>query len=327
MLQKKTSFFFQVSTLIFFSFTLLFFIGSSVFIELKFVFHPDSYLFPQAFLFLMTLLSFFLLDIPLKNQLKVTKILQSLLIVLSSLFLVYCILRLVNIYHFGALPTWFFKFKLNRFITLSPLFFTKLFLCLGLLLLITVKKNLLKNYHFSFLQLFFFSSVFMIFFVQLQQAIAKTTDQTLLALQSLSTPFADRFTYQNGGLSYYGWIWPYTRFITKHTPSDATIMIPTQSNVWKMEGNADYLRWFIYPRKMVKVTPEGSIPVQAQFVLIAQGECNEGSCGWPKFKIPKEQISRIIFISRENLTETIVTGRDFESAVDGMKWGIVELKK
>jgi hypothetical protein len=323
LLQRSISFFasimFVLSSVIYF--------GYSLFIELKFPFFVYAYLFLEGLIFLVVMTSFFFLPTYGKNRKKIVSILKILLGCTTFLFVIYAVFRLLNIYELGTLPSWFFKLKLYRLITLSPLFFIRTLSSLGILLLITLKKEVITQYSISFLQFFFFTCIFLIFFVQAQQALGSIVNETFLASKSLETPFADRFTYLNGGLSYYGWIWPYTRFIIAHTPTDAVIMIPPQSNVWKMEGNNAYLRWFIYPRKMTVINLDHTIPPQTQYVLIAQGECAEGTCGWPKIKIPKEQIEEMIFINRETLQEEVVTGRDFEPATDGMKWGIIKLKQ
>ena len=43
----------------------------------------------------------------------------------------------------------------------------------------------------------------------------------------------------------------YTLFIKENTPEDAVILIPPQAYPWPQTGNAGYLRYFIFPRKVI----------------------------------------------------------------------------
>ena len=153
----------------------------------------------------------------------------------------------------------------------------------------------------------------------------------MLAVVNLRTDFADRVAFRFGGNTYYGWIQPYTQFITQLTPKDSRILIPPQSNHWKMEGNADFVRYFLYPRQLVIFpnlfwTDFSQVPVRTQYILVAEGECGEGDCGWPKFFIPQSQILRSWEIKRPSGEITELPVMDFEPELWHHRWGLIELK-
>jgi len=43
----------------------------------------------------------------------------------------------------------------------------------------------------------------------------------------------------------------FTLFIKENTPEDAVILIPPQAYPWPQTGNAGYLRYFVFPRKVI----------------------------------------------------------------------------
>jgi hypothetical protein len=244
------------------------------------------------------------------------------LIGLTAVLFVHFVLNSFDIYKLD-LPQIFYSLKIYRFVTLSGYFLLSLVIYFFLLAKpLSLKLKSLKTW-----QLFLALYIAAILVTHTLMAVGSFYRDTTLALRNINTPFADRFTSKLGGNSYYGWIWPYSKFINKYAPEDSVIMIPPQSVVWKMEGNADYLRWFIYPRKTVGFSAEGTIPDNADFALISIGECGEGDCGWPKISIPEDRIKRIILIDRSTEDETIIENSSYEPNNDKYHWGIIELRK
>jgi hypothetical protein len=248
----------------------------------------------------------------------------------TTLFIMFCFLvlhfavNIIDIYNLSPLPPWFYTFKLYRFVSLTGLFLVQslIFFC-GVFVASRVWKS---SYSFATPSLCLIALfVAVIALTQLQQAVATLYDQTIQMSINAHVPFADRFTYKQGGTVYYGWIWPYSQFIIKHTPDNAVLMLPPQSNVWKMEGNSDYFRWFMYPRTLVHAVDE-VIPVGSTHILIALGECGEGECGWPKITIPAERIKQIILIDRETQVETTLNETEYHLDTDRYQWGIIELQ-
>lgn len=247
---------------------------------------------------------------------------------LALLILFHLVTNSVNIYNTFDVPDLFYQLKLHRVVTLSAVFLVQLVTLtggVGLALYSQVKtRKVPKTFWYGVLVLVY---LFIIIAVQSQLALAAAYKEVLQVAVNTSTTFEERITYKLGGSSYYGWIWPYSQFILRHTDPDAVIVIPPQSVVWKMEGNADYLRWYIYPRKTVKQLPDYSMPDEAEYALITIGECGEGDCGWPKVTIPKERIEYIALIDRETQKETIITDSDYILDITKFTWGIIKFKK
>lgn len=154
-------------------------------------------------------------------------------------------------------------------------------------------------------------------------------DAGIRIVRTVNLSWEERFIYLNGGLKSTGWITPYTKFVNRHVPAQATIFIPPQMEAWQMEGNPYYIRWFIYPRYTVQA-PEivAPIPAEADYVLIDNGAWpGMTEYGWPRIFIPAEQIVRMVFIDRESGVETVVTGQAYDPATMAHKWGVIELKK
>lgn len=257
-----------------------------------------------------------------KQKALIIRVANYVLLALLGVLSLHFILNSFDVYKF-VLPQIFYSLKIYRFVTLSGYFL------LSLLLFFYLLAKPLK-FKFKSLKPWQILLVFYVVAVLLTHtllALGYFYRDTTLALRNINTPFADRFTSRLGGNSYYGWIWPYSQFINKYSPEDTVIVIPPQSVVWKMEGNPDYLRWFIYPRKAVGLASDNTIPEKADYALISIGECGEGDCGWPKISIPEEKIKRIILIDRETEDETIIENSGYELDKDKYQWGIIELRK
>lgn len=259
-----------------------------------------------------------------RNVRLVAKIVSFLIL---WVILIHAILNSINIYTIATLPPLFYTLKLYRFISLSPLCLIQVLSVSSLVFLGTFRTLKLKEFRKDIFSTVAVCILSLFIGKQLQSAVAKAYTDTVQVSVNLDTQFDERFTYRSGGSQYYGWIWPYTQFLIRHIPEDSIIAIPPQSNVWKMEGNSVYIRWFLYPRKTVWQNTDGSIPDSADFVLITIGECSEGACGWPKVFIPKDKIEYISLINRENQEETNLYNIDYSMNIDLYKWGVIKLKK
>lgn len=276
---------------------------------------------------LTLLLGCLAIKLPKNRQVKLSKFSFYALYVVLFCIVIHFICNSINIYHVWTLPSVFYTFKLYRLVSLNPLFICQVvFLCATLALFLPLKRKIpsLNNHKLIVSAV---AILLVVFFVHVELAFSTAYRDTTQVLLNVNTPFEERFTYRLGGADYYGWVWPYTQFIIRHTPEDATILIPTQSNVWKMEGNAAYIRWFLYPRKTTHINTDGSLPQNVEYVLIALGECNEGDCGWPKISIPKDNIEFIALIDRKTLNETVLTNTDYSLDTSLYTWGIIKLRK
>lgn len=241
----------------------------------------------------------------------------------SVLLLLHFTSNIVNIYQYEPLPTWFYTFKVFRLITITGTFWAQLYvLLIGIYLILTL-ETLPKK--LGLLSILLWLALLIPVTTQLYRALGFSYLQAIQMTINAHIPFDDRFTYKLGGTSYYGWIWPYAQFLKKHTTEQAVIVIPTQNNIWKMEGNEAYFRWFMYPRTLVHMENE-TIPENATHMLIALGECDNGACGWPKISIPAERIESIILIDRDTQEETVIENTAYALDTSAFQWGIIELK-
>ncbi len=232
-----------------------------------------------------------------------------------------------NIYQI-SLPQFFYSLKLHRLVSFSAYSITVLIVMLFLLFLsLTLSSSFFKKiYNLVFSKQLFLLIVFIIFFRQAIFATAYAYEQTVLSFSHLDEKFENRFAIKLGGQSYYGWIKPYTDFIIDQVEENSTILIPPQSNVWKMEGNDSYLRYFLYPRKLIHLDNNQAITdTRADYLLIAHGDCGEGDCIWPKEEIPADRIDQMLIIDRETLDVKEILGDYYPSETE--TWGIIKMKK
>ncbi len=235
-------------------------------------------------------------------------------------------LNSINLYQQFQLPPLFFQIKLHRLISLSPFFVLTLWSLTATSFLINQTVTFVQKQPKALRYLILYLAIVLI--TQTTNVLAHIYQQSTYILLNLKTPFDARIEYVLGGSTYYGWIWPYTQFIKRHTPESAVIFIPPQSVVWKMEGNEAYLRWYLYPRKLLPSTiDQPEIPEKAEYVLISLGECGEGDCGWPKVEIPQEEIDDLILIDRQTQVETILENQDYELDLNKYQWGVIKLRK
>lgn len=134
----------------------------------------------------------------------------------------------------------------------------------------------------------------------------------------------------------YGWgeLYDYMLFVRKNTPDDAVVMLPPMLNPWMDIGGEGLIRYFLYPRLTIQDMTNLIAPVdrRADYVVIAWGlgtcTIDEGEChGWPRIKIPAEQI----IYKKNNSTdvEKIIydVTYDFDNDVNKGVWGLIKLKK
>lgn len=122
----------------------------------------------------------------------------------------------------------------------------------------------------------------------------------------------------------------YTEFIKMYTPEDSIILIPPRAYPWPQTGNVAYLRYFLYPRKLLKgneYSPEYDyIKDNINFVLIAWGETATTQYGythgWPKFDVDAE---KIMIMEDDGIVE-FEGDYKYENYKDKCVWGLIKLK-
>jgi hypothetical protein len=108
----------------------------------------------------------------------------------------------------------------------------------------------------------------------------------------LKSSYDDKMFYQ------WGDFYRFMTFVKKNTPSDATIVIPPEQDPWLIgSGNNDFVRAFIYPRKIVQETliiPDLKVFGPNTYILITWGKeaCkpDPGCHGWPRQDLKAKKI-------------------------------------
>jgi len=272
------------------------------------------------------------------------KVLKSTILFLVFVSVLYILLNIINVYELvktksavsfceenaiscALIKESFFRFKFYRFITLSIPLFSWLVILISLNRL-ALYKNILKFLKKSSrLRIIMILYISIIMIVQTKGIVLGTYSTFIKIPQQLSTPYADRFVDRMQGNNYFGWIYTYTKFIKEHTPDEAIILIPPQKYAWEMEGNAGYVRWFLYPRYVRSssdLSPE--IPDDVKFVMISYGTWWSKIHGWPQINIPAEKIKKIWLINRQTLDQEELVSVDYQYKEGQELWGLIELK-
>ena len=146
----------------------------------------------------------------------------------------------------------------------------------------------------------------------------------------LSNPFASHDSKMNEKVGFL--FYEYTSFIKTNVPEESTILIPPQGYPWPQTGNFAYLRYFLYPRKVLsgkEYLPEVDyIKDDIDYVLIAWGETiateYDYTHGWPKFDVAAEEI---IYMINGNDKEKIVGNYVYEVVKGKELWGVIKITK
>ncbi|MBU0572816.1 hypothetical protein KKH23_02230 [Patescibacteria group bacterium] len=124
----------------------------------------------------------------------------------------------------------------------------------------------------------------------------------------------------------------YTSFIKTNVPEESTILIPPQGYPWPQTGNSAYLRYFLYPRKVLngeEYLPGANYTKNdIDYVLIAWGETigteYDYTHGWPKFDVAAEEI---IYITNEKDKDKVMGNYVYEAVKDKELWGVIKITK
>lgn len=219
----------------------------------------------------------------------------------------------------------FFKLKFFRFITLSSYFFSIPLLILAFSIICDYKKTVsFKNRYLSF---FFYLILAIIIFSNLIRSIQVIYLSIIQSVQVLEENYYDRFTFKQGGVSYYGWIRVYSNFVISQIGEDENLLLPPQSDLYKMEGNVNYFRWFMYPRRLYHLEDlDKDENIKVDYIVISAGECDTKDCVWPDYQIENEKIDKIILINRETQKIEELIDIDYEPKHFYQKWGLIKLK-
>ena len=142
----------------------------------------------------------------------------------------------------------------------------------------------------------------------------------------LRSSYDDKMTYE------WGKFYQFMVFVRNNTSEDSTIVIPPEQDPWLMgSGNNNFVRAFLFPRKIVSETI--TIPEQdlksfgpKTYILITWGkeECKpEGCHGWPRQDIN----ARKIFYKDPNSDRVIETRENtvYKLEDDKYVYGVIEI--
>ncbi len=119
--------------------------------------------------------------------------------------------------------------------------------------------------------------------------------------------------------------YPAIKIIESLTPESATIIIPPQKIPFVSEGNDAYINSFLYPRKIIHLPEDNTIPKGKVFIIIAKGAWpveDQSLHGWPKIPISAKKIWKID-IHTNSFQEY---QRDYHPETDAWDWGLIEVK-
>lgn len=152
----------------------------------------------------------------------------------------------------------------------------------------------------------------LVYFVvkNLSYSLEMGVSRTSYILFHLRSAYDEKMTYQ------WGIFYQFMMFVKNNTPEDAIIIIPPMQDPWLMgSGNPNFVRAFLFPRKIIQETlliPDSSIKSHGPgtYILITWGKelCRpDPDChGWPKQKI---KASEVIF-KKSDSSEVIKTTKD-----------------
>ena len=136
-----------------------------------------------------------------------------------------------------------------------------------------------------------------------------------------------QFTYDQKMKKTWGLYYDYMKFIKEYTPSDATILIPPQSNHWLSTGNMGLDRYFLYPRNLIHGNLYDVPKSGYDYVLVAKGGWYNDAVdwGWPKVGVKAE---KIWYIDPMTLSVTVVK-EDFDpnNPFNMQAWGLIKVRK
>lgn len=132
---------------------------------------------------------------------------------------------------------------------------------------------------------------------------------------------------ENQKIAYQVPISNFLQFVVEHTPESAIIAVPPQDNPWLTIGNAGYVRYFLYPRKVVNGNLDWSIPNEATHVVIARGTWltpDPNRYGWPKQKINARRVWFYLWDTKTFVLSELTSYDPAQKSAYQSEWGLIE---
>jgi len=90
-----------------------------------------------------------------------------------------------------------------------------------------------------------------------------------------------------------GIVYDLTKLVDTVTETDAEILIPPQISLYSQTGNANYLRYFVYPRLLMNGSVENPTLNGINYVLVVRGEGTKFDSKltiWPDWSIKADKV-------------------------------------
>jgi len=184
------------------------------------------------------------------------------------------------------------------------------------------KKEKLLLFFLVFLLLFYFVDNFV-------KVTGRVFSDFAFMAMHLNYSYDDKMRHALGEVFY-----DYIKFIESNTPDNAVILIPPQSYPWPQTGNISYMKYFLYPRKLMNGEEKqpGVDINKIDYILIDYGESTISQYGhtniWPKFDVAGEY--KIIWNPETNNFWKVGDGyyKYSGNEADNLeKWGLIKVKK
>lgn len=128
----------------------------------------------------------------------------------------------------------------------------------------------------------------------------------------------------------------YSKFINSYTSEDSTIIVPAlnsfhdNSALWGKEVNPNFIRYFVYPRKVVVYKEDQNILDQGDYIIYLYGESEEDKqiYHWPDKDIPIEEMWMFNFESEKSYeVKDFPTIENYQQISKLEDWGLIKIKK
>lgn len=142
----------------------------------------------------------------------------------------------------------------------------------------------------------------------------------------LSNPLISYEEKQNKKVPLYNFF----QFIKNSTESNSTILIPPQESPWLTVGNEGFIRYFLYPRNLVKGKIDNNDLDNIDYIILAKGSWHVDDIsqyGWPRESIDNVEI--LLYDNDNNETSSYHKNEyRYETNSElSKKWGLIKVIK
>lgn len=165
--------------------------------------------------------------------------------------------------------------------------------------------------------------IFIIFAINLSTIFDNIIENYASIISSPLASYEQKQSWRIGDIQYFN-------FLNSKTSETATIMVPPQQSPWLTEGNAGYVRYFLYPRKVISGKLIDNDYSHTDFVLLAKGSWpapSEDIYGWPKDEIKAKNIWLFDLNTKDVIElKNVIFDKELQQKYK-YSWGIIEVEK